>query len=312
MVPDRLSRAYCLAQAIRLPGYSGLVTYLPQPSSFYKSRPGGRSARLATAGLVTAVAVVATGCSASSSSGGAGQDGSSARQAVADAARETLRLSAATYTISEHGAAKSVTGTVTEQLKPSLLMSLQIHIGIASGASESIDGVFNTKAMYLHNAASTQRVGKPWLEIPLSILRGFSSRLAQLFKSLPEINPVQQTAMLTVARNVRKAGTAVIDGVSTTHYTGLISPSSSLSALAPALRKVVASQLKLLRGSVRFGVWVDAQNHVRKMTETGTVAGQTITTTVTFSAINQPVHIKLPPPSQVEVIPASALSGASA
>lgn len=257
--------------------------------------------------LVSAAAVLAAGCSAAT------QSTASPQQAVAAAARQAAQIRSATATISEQvggAGGESISGTVAEQLKPSLLMSMQLTIGSGSGASESLGGIINTKAMYLHSAAFAQRTGKAWLEIPFSILGGGSSSLAQLFKSLSKINPAQQTEVLAAARNVRKAGTAVVDGMTTTHYTGTILPSNGLKVLPPALRKELAPEMKQISGSIKFGIWIDAQNHIRKITETETVAGQTIVTSIGFSAINQPVHVTLPPRGQVAVIPAGALGAA--
>lgn len=42
---------------------------------------------------------------------------------------------------------------------------------------------------------------------------------------------------------------------------------------------------------------------MRKVTEVVTVNGETVTTTVNITALNQPVHIMLPPPSQTATRP---------
>ena len=257
---------------------------------------------------LAAVAVLAAGCSAASSTGASGTP----QQAVAAAARQAAQISSATAVLSEQvgsSGGESISGSVTEQIKPSLLMSMRLSIGSGGGVSENLDGIINTKSMYLHSSAFSQQTGKPWLEIPFSVLGGGSSSLAQLFKSLSKINPAQQTAVLGGARNVREVGTAVIGGVQTTHYTGTISPTNGLAALPPALRKTLAPELKSISGHITFSLWIDGQHQIRKVTESESVSGQQVVTTIVFSAINQPVHVSLPPASQVAVIPASVLSG---
>jgi hypothetical protein len=263
------------------------------------------------AALATA-AVLAAGCSAASSPGSS--SAGSPQQAVAAAARQAAQISSVTAVLSEQiggSSGESISGAVTEQIRPSLLMSMRLSIGSGSGVGENIGGIINTKAMYLHSSAFSQQAGKPWLEIPFSVLGGASSTLAQLFKSLSKINPAQQTAVLAGARNVRDAGTAVIGGVQTTHYTGTISPANGLAALPPALRKTLAPELKSISGQIAFSLWIDGQHQIRKVTESETVSGEPIVTTIVFSAINQPVHVSLPPTSQVSVIPASVLGGST-
>jgi hypothetical protein len=258
---------------------------------------------------LAAAALLAAGCSASSAGATA-----SPQQAVAAAARQAAQISSATAVLSEQvggSAGESISGAVTEQIRPSLLMSMNLSIRSGSGVSENLGGIINTKAMYLHSSAFSQQTGKPWLEIPFSVLGGASSSLAQLFKSLSKINPAQQTAVLAGARNVRDAGTAVIGGVQTTHYTGTISPSNGLAALPPALRKTLAPELKAISGHIAFGLWIDGQSQIRKVTESETVSGEPVVTTIVFSAINKPVHFSLPRASQVSVIPASVLGGST-
>jgi len=111
---------------------------------------------------------------------------------------------------------------------------------------------------------------------------------------------------------VRNLGTHVVDGAATTEYSGLVVPSAGLAALPPDLRKELAPSLKTISGTIRFSVWIDAQDHIRKQVLEETANGEPITTTVVLSAINQPVHVTVPPASQVATIPRSALRAASA
>lgn len=206
------------------------------------------------------------------------------------------------------GPGDTISGTVVEQLKPTLLLSMTLNV-TSGGAAETLGGIITSKAMYVHSSAVPQSASRQWIEIPFSVLNGSGSSLAQLFKSLSKINPTRQAEVFAAARNVRKVGTQVIDGVQATHYSGTVLPSAALAVLPPSLRKALAPALKEDTGDIRFNMWIDAQGHVRKLLDTQTVNGQTITTTVAFSAINQPVHITVPAPSQVEKVPASALAG---
>jgi hypothetical protein len=56
-------------------------------------------------------------------------------------------------------------------------------------------------------------------------------------------------------------------------------------------------------GTVRFHIWVDGQHRPRKTTEIESIDGETISTTVNVTAINQPVQITAPPASQTTTPP---------
>jgi hypothetical protein len=106
--------------------------------------------------------------------------------------------------------------------------------------------------------------------------------------------------MLAAAKNVHEAGTQTIDGVQTTEYDGSIRASDAINALSPSVRDILGPQLKTLGDSViSFREWIDGQHHVRQVIENETVNGNTVTTTMNITGINQPVKITLPPDSQV-------------
>jgi hypothetical protein len=275
--------------------------------------PAGRSRRLVTTAVLAGCAVLlAAGCGTkSASTGGVSQ---TPRQAVAAAAINSTRINSAIANMTEvvgSPARETISGSVQEQLRPSLLLGMNIKVA-TGGVNLAVGGIITGKAIYLKISALARQLGKPWLEVPFSALGNGSSSLAQLFKSLSKINPAQQTALFAGAKDVRKVGTQVIDGASTTQYTGSIVPSAALGALPAGLRKALAPAMKTISGSIRFNVWIDAQGHIRKQVLHETVNGLTVVTSVTFSAINQTVHVALPPASQVTTVPASALRGTAA
>jgi hypothetical protein len=258
--------------------------------------------------------VTGTSHGATGKSRGAAGTSQAARQLVARAAVHSARITSASATIAEQvggPAGETISGSVRERLRPTLLMSMKLKV--ASGAvNETVGEIITGKAFYLSISALARETGKRWLKIPFAALSGASSSLAQLFKSLSKINPAQQTAVFAGAKDVRDIGTQLIDGVKTTQYSGSVVPSAGLAALPPRLRKELAPTLKTITGTIRFNVWIDAQGHFRKQVLHETAAGEAITTTVVFSAINQPVHIALPPASQVATVPRSLLGPASA
>jgi len=103
---------------------------------------------------------------------------------------------------------------------------------------------------------------------------------------------------------VHVVGSQPVDGVPTTEYAGSFQASALGKVLTPSLRKALASALQALGSStVNFHIWIDGQHQVRKETEVESINGMTINTSVTITAINQPVHIAIPLVSQTYNLP---------
>jgi hypothetical protein len=260
------------------------------------------------AGLSAAALIVVAACG-SSSAGGSGGSSMTPRQALALAASQDQHLTSAveTLTMKVTGAqSETTTGTVLIQRKPTLEISANLSAA-AAGRNIQIKEVLTSQAIYFSAPGLTGQLTKrPWVKIPLSALRGAAAAasFAQLFHSLQSNNFTNQTELLTVAKNAHVVGKPTVDGVATTEYAGSFKASAGLKALPPSFRKALSSELQSLGTStITFNVWIDGQKHVRKILEIETINGETVHTTVNITAINQPVHVAVPPASQVSSIP---------
>jgi hypothetical protein len=273
----------------------------------------GAQRRVAAAALCAGAVALITGCSAGAAGSAGPAKPLTARAAITLAADETQRVNSVAETLSAQltgNVSETTSGTVQMQLRPDLLVDENLNIS-ADGQAYGMDEIVTTKAIYLKSRAFSALTGqthKPWIEIPLSSLSpNLGSSLSQLLQNLQNGNPVAQTRMLAAAANVRAVGTQLVDGVSTTHYTGSFKASSALAKLSPSLRAELSPLLKLVSGAIRFDVWIDGQHVARKITEVYTVFGDTMHVTANVTAVNQPVHIVLPPPRRVTVQSASQL-----
>jgi hypothetical protein len=274
---------------------------------------GGRAQRrVAAVALCAGAVALITGCSAGPTGSAGSAKPLTARAAITLAADETQRVNSVAETISAQlsgNISETTTGTAQMQLRPDLLVDENLNVS-AEGQSYGMDEIVNTKAIYLKSSAFSSLTGhgKPWLEIPLSSLSpNLGSSLSQLLQNLQNGNPMAQTRMLAAAANVRAVGTQVVNGVSTTHYTGSFTASSALAKLSPSLRAQLSPLLKLVTGPIRFDVWIDGQHVARKIIEVYTIFGDTMHVTANVTAVNQPVHIVLPRPRRVTVRSASQL-----
>jgi hypothetical protein len=290
-----------------------------------------RTARspLYAAGLAAIAAAALAGCAAGSS--GTGATGAGAHAAASSSPLDAVQLAAKTTggansfsgTMSVQATAKpgapssgnvSMTATMAEQLRPSLLTEVQI--GTLSAAGQSLPGglaeIVTPSNLYLKWSLLTQQLHttKPWLVIPVSALSKSSGvDLSQLFSQATNSSPLNESQMLAGASGVRKVGTGTIAGVAVTEYTGTVSLDKGMQYLSGSSKAAMQKQIAAAgMSTANFTVWVDGQQVMRKavITENGTTLTEVIT--VAISSINQPVNIQVPAADQTTPLPSGALA----
>jgi len=255
--------------------------------------------------------------SASASSGGASSGGASltAAQAVKEAAAHAQKATsyAADITVKTSGTASStISGTLKQQTTPSPLAVADFSSVTVQGQQVpgGMEEIINSGGIYLRLAELSKQTGKPWIKIPgsdVSKLGGAS--LSQLLQNGSN-DPLTQTQMLSSSTNVKKVGTATINGVATTEYTGTYPITAGLAKLPAATRSKIAAQLKAQGLTTEhFTVWLDNQQQVRKVISSAQGTSEQVTSTVTVTSVNQPVTATLPPASQTATVPSSELGG---
>lgn len=255
-----------------------------------------------------AVLILLTGCGSGSPKAAApgAQQPLSAGKAIGLAARQARHVNS--YALSLHTRSTGIVTTNTSgamqiRLKPSLLGEVNLHLSLG-GHALPVEEIVTAHALYLKLAALGTVTGKPWIKISdTGLRRGSSATFGQLLQALENANPLAQTSMLTASKDLREVGTQVINGVPTTHYTGSYPIGAALAKLPSALRSLSVLKSMGIK-TVHFDAWIDGQHQVRKMVTAEAGPSARITSTVLITAINQPVSIKLPPPSQVAAAPA--------
>jgi hypothetical protein len=238
------------------------------------------------------------------------------------AAKTTGGANSFSGTMSVHATAKpgapssddvSMTATMAERLRPSLLTEVQI--GTLSAAGQSLPGglseIVTPGNLYLKWSLLTQQLHttRPWLAIPVSALSKSSGvNLSQLFSQATNSSPLNESQMLAGASGVRKVGTGTVDGVPVTEYTGTVSLDKGMQYLSGSSKAAMRQQIAVAGlSTANFTVWVDGQQVMRKavITENGTALTEVIT--VAISSINQPVNIQVPAADQTTALPSGAL-----
>jgi hypothetical protein len=289
----------------------GMATWSPARDYMVGEQRRRMRNRVAAAAAILAIGVVVAVVTVVAHNGSKnGSPQLTATQIVQQATRQQNGLHSESAAFTEHlsgQVAETVTGTVELQRKP-LLMAMDMNL---TGASQAMTmrAILTDNQMYikLSNVAGLPRyLAAKWLRIPLIGL-GPSSLFASLQQEVQNENPASQLAGLAAAEHLHAAGTQVVNGVTTTKYTGSFAPSAALKALPAAQRSALGEYLKLIKGDVRFSVWIDGSHYVRKVQETESTGDVSISLECTYGSFNQPVKIALPRPRQIYSPPASAL-----
>ncbi len=231
--------------------------------------------------------------------------------AAASHAQQTTSFSAtmiinSSGTINSSGATTSMTGTLDEQTKPTLLAHQKFTI-TSNGTSlpGGMETLITSQAVYLKLASLQQMLGKPWVKISFASLKsGSGTNFAPLIRQMQTNNPLAYAQMLPAASNVRKAGTATIDGVTTTEYTGSLDPVKAVTRLDPSLQKMFGPMMQALGITTdTFRIWVDGQHQIRKFSQVQSGPHYHATSVMTVTSINQPVSVQPPPASQTATMP---------
>jgi hypothetical protein len=285
---------------------------------------------------ITAGALAVAGCSSSSShpSAGAKPSGSApasssggtastgggslnAAHAVEEAAQQAQKATsyAADVTVRTTGTATStISGTLQQQTEPSPLAVANFSSVTVQG--QQIQGgmqeIVSGSGIYLKMSQLAKQTGKPWIEIPASDLSKVSgASFSQLLQNGSN-DPLVQAQMLSSSKNVKKVGTATINGVPTTEYTGTYPITAGLAKLPAASRAKIASQLQAMGLTTEhFTVWLDDQQQVRKVVSSAKGTSEQVASTVVVTSVNKPVSVAIPPKSQIATVPASELGGSS-
>jgi hypothetical protein len=269
-----------------------------------------RRAGVCIAGLGAAALILAA-CSSGggrpAASGGSARTPLPPRQAVLAAATQTRQVTSATELVTMRArgtVSETITGTIRVQLKPVRRLAATLNFA-EPGKHAQVKEILTGTAFYLSGTALNRQTGKPWAKIGLAALTGPAAvAVDHLVHSLQSSSFDNQVAMLTLAKDVRVVGTQTVGGVSTTEYACSLNAVEALKALNPGVLKALAPELRALGNTtISYRVWIDGQNDIRKMTGFVSARGETGSTTVDITALNQPVHITPPPASQTATRP---------
>jgi predicted small secreted protein len=195
--------------------------------------------------------------------------------------------------LSESAAGTTVAGAGDETVSNGKVTSIDLSESV--GATKLRFIIVNGK-VFAQLPASVYPAKKPWVEISSTTTNVQLQQLYSSFQSSIQTGTGDSVRVLTsAATGLKLEGIEQLDGTPSQHYSMTV-VIANLPSTFP--NKAALTQTGLT--NLPFDLYVDVQGHVRKVTEDFTVSGQHVTTVVTLSKIDQPVHVTAPPADQVE------------
>ena len=200
----------------------------------------------------------------------------------------------------------SMTGQMQYRLKPELAYSMKFdQMSVAGQTMSGMEQILVGRTFYMKMPGLNQLGGnpsKPWMKLSLDELgRQSGMNLDQLLQQSQQMDPVQNTKMLTASKDAREVGKETVDGVKTTHYTGTY-------RIEDAIGQLPADQQEMIRkgyaqsglDDMQFDLWVDDQQLPRKMAmKSQQTADGVMNMTIKYRDFGKPVNITEPSASQV-------------
>ena len=259
-----------------------------------------------TAAVALAALTACSGSTAKTASDAASKGVSGAKSAVLTVADA---LSLTTKKTSTFTTAKMTMTMVIPKVGTSVMTGTVSHNPIALDATmtnpQLPDGMHllmsgTTEYVNMGAAGAKEFGGKHWLKMDFSKLGAVGKALADSVNKSNSQDPATSVKLLTASGDVKRVGTEVVDGVSTTRYSGTVDL-KKLASSDPDLKTIADQAAKTGMTTEKVDMWVNDQNLPVKFHETATTSQGAVDITIDYSDFsNTPVTITVPPASDTE------------
>lgn len=208
--------------------------------------------------------------------------------------RGSLSVKSAHIALRISAAGQNITGSGDQTLANGKLVGFNLRETLPGGLG-SLQLIIVGGKTYAKLPAKISKSSKPWaLVTPRSsnpTIRQIASSLQQT-KSSASVGSV--SAFASAARTVTNKGPKTVGGVATTHYFVVVDP-AKLPSDNPARTALAKAGVKALP----VDLYIDAKGRPVYFSQTLSVLGQKVSTSIAISKYNQPVAIKPPPANQI-------------
>lgn len=171
-----------------------------------------------------------------------------------------------------------------------------------------LDGSGSSPLLYLRMPALNQYLsGKRWVKADLGALaQKGGANLSQLLQTAGNEDPTRALQLLESVGKVTRVGTATIDGVDATEYTGSVDVKKAAAAAGSAYGKLL-EQSKVT--TIPVDVWIGSDGLVRRLREVFSypVDGAQAATSLTLSLTDFGVQATITPPPADQTVDYSTL-----
>lgn len=279
--------------------------------------------RRALIACALAAAALSTAACGAGSAGNALQSVASAATKTAGIHTEKFHLDLAETVgpvgplhVTADGSADNSTASVDATMNLSSVAALAGGTGGSSSEWQAhviLDGSGPSPILYLSLPALQPRLqGKTWLEADVGKLAANAGvDLGRLLETVGNEDPTKALQLLQSVGSVSKVGTATVDGVGTTEYSGTIDVQKAVAALGPAGSKLLG-QSKV--ATIPVDVWIGGDGLVRRMhtTLSASVHGMQTVSDLTLDLSDFGTQVTITPPPAGQTLDITQLKGAKA
>jgi hypothetical protein len=227
-----------------------------------------------------------------------------AAQAIALASQKTATVDSYKVAVTAAGTgevAAKLHGTIQIKLRPQLAATGTLDSASVKG--QSVPGGERAILLgdYFYAKVPSQfsqlTGGKPWVRF--SISQASKQAGVNLDSVVKRANPAEQTKIFTGSKDARRVGTESIDGVTTTHYQGTVTPEQAGKLDPQAQQAFKQFYQRSGANKVTFDLWVGKDSLPRKLVTKVTADKGTASSTMIFSDYNKSFSVSAPPASEV-------------
>ncbi|CNE66405.1 Protein of uncharacterised function (DUF1396) [Mycobacterium tuberculosis] len=201
----------------------------------------------------------------------------------------------------------AMNGTMQYRTKPDLAYSMNFaQMTVAGKSMGGMEQRLVGRNMYMKMPMLSTLGGgasaKPWIKLSLDeIGKQSGMNIDELLQQSRQMDPVQNTKMLTASKDAREVGKETVDGVETTHYTGTYRMEDAIAKLSPEMQEAYRKNAAATgMQNMHFDLWVDGQQLPRQMKmKSDQTSEGAMTMTMKYHDFGKPVQIEEPPASQV-------------
>ncbi|MFD8934622.1 DUF1396 domain-containing protein [Streptomyces sp. NPDC059578] len=202
-----------------------------------------------------------------------------------------------------------VEGAAQMSVKPAA-MSMKLTTD-TPGQPGEVEIIMVDEAMYLGGTpeAAEEMGGKRFLKMDLSGLdqagKGAAGGPGKVPGQVGQ-NPAAESGFLDGADDVKKIGTATVEGEKTTQYRGTVAVKALRASLKDEKAETRKQREKSLKQYEDLGVknltmdiWITEEDRTKQFRMQGDTGQGKLDVTMTFGDVNKPVTVKAPPASEV-------------